>query len=76
MTLPTCPACKATPEVVKVGSEGHILFFVICQSDHCRTRKDNGFKTWYGNPLSNGCESPAKAESDWIQTSKKMNRVF
>lgn len=62
--LPSCNNCGTPPKVQRMGVEGDYVYFVVCDSDPCTRRKDNGIKT-APTPLSNGKPSQHLAEEDW-----------
>lgn len=74
MSLPKCPECGAIPETVKVGPEGYASYFVMCQAERHRRRKDNGVLTPYGLMLSDGLESAAKAEAQWEDADRRRRQ--
>ena len=63
--LPVCDHCGKAPVIERVpGPTDTQLHFVICKSDACARRKDNGAMT-VGRPLTNGEPSQNKAEEAW-----------
>jgi hypothetical protein len=67
--LPVCDHCGKPPVIEKLlgqpadGKDTH-LFFVMCKSDPCARRRDNGQMS-AGRPLTNGEPSQHKAEETW-----------
>jgi len=62
--LPPCHRCGLPSKVQKIGPEGYVLWFVVCDSEACTVRKDNGLRT-APTPLSNGKPSQNEAEEAW-----------
>ena len=61
--LPVCSHCHAEVGTIKVGPEGHQLWFVMCGSDECASKG-------LGRPLSDGKPTKQEAEDNWCSTSR------
>lgn len=63
-----CNVCKSNNVITEKMGE---VFFVMCKSDQCARRPDNGQMT-AGRPLSNGKPTAAEAEADYAEILRRQ----